>query len=131
MGRLVRLTFWRLALMLALGAVAYISLAPSSGGSMFVGMDKLAHCLIYAALYVLAWLAFPGSVLRWSIHLGLLSFGIALELLQSRTGYRFMEGADVVANTTGTGLGNLVMSLLVAGRSGRRSRVSLIGENRK
>jgi glycopeptide antibiotics resistance protein len=122
---------WRVVLVSALLVVSYASLAPSSGGAMFAGADKLAHCLIYAVLYVLAWLAFPGAVLRWYIHIGLLGFGVALELLQAQTGYRFMEGADVLANSTGTGLGNLMLSFFHAGVSKRLNSVSAMGESVK
>jgi VanZ family protein len=108
-----RLVLWRALLVLALLLVIYVSLKPASGVDTFAGADKVAHCLTYVCLYVLAWLAFPGTVLRWSIHLALLSFGVLLELLQAQTGYRFMEGADVLANITGTGLGNLILSFAI------------------
>ena len=107
------LVLWRALLVLALLLVVYVSLIPASGVEAFVGMDKVLHCLTYLCLYILVWLAFPGAVLRWSIHVTLLSFGILVELLQSQTGYRFMEAADVLANITGTGLGNLILSFSI------------------
>lgn len=119
---------WRIVLVSALFMVSYASLAPSSGGGTFAGADKLAHCLTYAVLYVLAWLAFPGAVLRWFLHIVLLGFGVALELLQAQTGYRFMEAADVLANTTGTGLGNLILSFFHDGVSKWLNSVSGGGE---
>lgn len=122
---------WRVVLVSALFAVGYASLAPPSGGAMFAGADKLAHCFTYAVLYVLAWLAFSGVVLRWSIHLALLGFGVALELLQAQTGYRYMEMADVLANTTGAGVGNLVLSFVYTGADKRFNSPSAVRESAK
>lgn len=103
--------FWRVALVCALLTVIYLSLRPMSGAELFVGVDKVFHGLTYATLYVMAWLAFPGPVLRWRIHLGLLAFGGLLEVLQGLSGHRSMDGADILANVTGTGLGSLFLSL--------------------
>ena len=115
------LVLWRALLVLALLLVIYVSLTPVSGVVTFAGADKVAHCFIYLCLYILAWLAFPGAVLRWSIHVALLGFGVLVELLQSQTGNRFMEAADVLANITGTGLGNLILSFSI-NKSSERNR---------
>ncbi len=103
------LVWWRVLLILALVLVTYASLAPSSGGALFVGVDKLGHCLAYACLYFLASLAFPGAVCNAPIHLALLGFGVLIEGLQAQTAYRTMEAADVLANMAGAGLGNLIL----------------------
>ncbi|RLA47723.1 MAG: hypothetical protein DRR06_01590 [Gammaproteobacteria bacterium] len=115
----VVLVFWRVVLAVAVLVVSYASLSPASGDELFVGVDKIAHCITYACLYIVAWLAFPGPVLRWAIHLGLLAFGVSIELLQYSTGYRFMEGADVLANISGAGIGNLLLSLYITRWPGR------------
>lgn len=65
------------------------------------------HAATYAVLYALGWLSFPGSVFRWPLFVGLLCYGVLIEILQLLTGYRFMEFWDVVANTSGLGLGCL------------------------
>ena len=110
--------------------VIYGSLGPAPGVGMFTGADKLAHCFSYAGLYVLVCLAFPGGVsLRWPVHMALLSLGILLELLQGYTGYRLMEGADVLANITGTGLGNLGLLLYINRFPGRCRSVEIMGGN--
>lgn len=102
---------WRVTLVCALLTVIYLSLRPMSGAELFVSADKVFHALTYAILYVLVWLAFPGPALSWRIHLSLLAFGSLLEVLQGLTGYRSMDGADILANATGTGLGSLLLSL--------------------
>lgn len=65
------------------------------------------HAATYAVLYALGWLSFPGSVFQWPLFVGLLCYGVLIEILQLLTGYRFMEFWDVVANTSGLGLGCL------------------------
>jgi VanZ family protein len=106
------LFLWRLFLTMALLAVAYASLAPVSRIAIFSGCDKAMHILAYICLYLLAWRAFPGTSLRWQIAVGLLLFGGLLEYLQSLTGYRFMEWADLLANLVGIGLGSLLARFL-------------------
>ena len=113
------LVLWRLLLVASLALVTYASLARVSGDALFVGVDKLSHCLTYASLYVLAYLAFPRLLLNWSIHFALLSFGVLIEILQAQTNYRSMEAADVLANITGTGLGNLMLSFWLKLKPGR------------
>jgi len=116
-------TSWRVLFGLALTSVLLASLAPTGGSGLVAGVDKLAHAVTYAVLYWLAWLAFPGPVLRWSIHLGLLAFGALIEILQARTGYRMMEVADLLANVTGAVLANLVLA------SAARKTTTVTGEH--
>ena len=90
-----------------LTAVAVVSLIPIQAESV-PGGDKIAHLLTYAVLG--GWfslLADRASRRCWSVA-GLVAFGIAMEGLQSLTGYRFAEWADVVANTTGVLIGTLL-----------------------
>jgi VanZ family protein len=106
------LLLWRLSLTVALLAVAYASLAPVTHIAIFSGIDKVMHILAYTCLYLLAWRAFPGTLLRWQINVGLLLFGGLLEYLQSLTDYRLMEWADLLANLVGLGLGSLLACFL-------------------
>jgi hypothetical protein len=86
-------------------AVAVVSLTPmpSTGVS-----DKLAHLLTY---FVLAgWFALIARdrvVLGWSM-LGLIGYGMLIELLQAQTGYRYAEWGDVLANSGGCVAGSLL-----------------------
>lgn len=86
-------------------AVAILSLlpAPDTGVS-----DKLAHLLTYFLLG--GWFALIArnrAVLCWSL-LGLVAYGMLIELLQARTGYRYAEWGDVLANTAGAVVGSLL-----------------------
>lgn len=87
----------------------FASLMPVTGQPLVPGADKLGHGFAYLGLYYLGALAFPGALVRWSLHLGLLVFGLVIEVLQARTGYRVMEAADVLANVLGAALGNLAV----------------------
>ena len=88
------------ALLLLLVGVVSLMPAPQVGVS-----DKVSHVLTYAVLG--AWfglLAANRLVLSWTV-VGLLGYGIVLELLQGTTSYRFAEWADVVANGGGILIG--------------------------
>lgn len=82
--------------------------------SMFGGMDKWAHALTFAFLAV--W--FAGQYRKdayWRIALGLLGFGIVIELCQRMVGYRSAEWFDVAADAIGIIVG---LSIAAAGFGG-------------
>ena len=115
-------------LVAALLLVSFGSLGKVTGPQMFDGGDKLIHLITYAVLYVLAWLAFPGPALRWRLHLTLLAFGVMIELAQGQITYRFMEGADILANVAGTGVGNLILPILLKRLPGALYRAAISRE---
>jgi len=96
--------------------VIFISLTPNPPEPVrFWNADKLEHALAYGLLML--WFAqiFLRHTSR-SLTAGLLILlGVSLEILQSFTGYRFFEVADMIANTTGVLLG-WVWSRTGAGR---------------
>lgn len=72
------------------------------------GSDKLIHFLVYFLLsaFFTVLVRFNRSLIL--IAAGLISYGILLEYLQSLTGYRMMEGYDILANSAGVICGLLV-----------------------
>lgn len=69
--------------------------------------DKLGHLFVYGILA--AWfglLCDRRVALLWT-GLGLLAYGILIELLQSMTSFRFAEWGDVLANLIGISIGLL------------------------
>ncbi|MEH6640000.1 MAG: hypothetical protein V7717_12035 [Porticoccaceae bacterium] len=98
---------WRACFTSLLVTATGLALLPVTGDMWFPGQDKMMHAASYAVLYTLGWLSFPGLVFRWPLFVGLLCYGVVIEILQQLTGYRFMELWDVVANTLGLGLGCL------------------------
>jgi len=98
--KLIRI--WYALGMMMLIAVATVSLMPAPD----IGVsDKVSHLLTYFLLA--GWfglLARDRVVLGWTL-VGLIAYGMLLELLQGQTGYRFAEWGDVVANSIGVAAG--------------------------
>jgi VanZ family protein len=89
---------------LMLFVVGLLSLLPAAGTGV---NDKLAHLVTYFLLA--GWFAVIArdcGVLAWSL-LGLICYGVLIELLQAQTGYRYAEWGDVIANTGGCAIGIL------------------------
>ncbi len=109
--------FRRAWLIVAWSLVAYTlyaSLSPSPPESPGWLSDKMAHGLTYCILAV--WFAAlypPRAYLR--IGVGLLGLGIMIELLQARTGTRYAEVGDGLANLAGIVAG-LAFGLATRGR---------------
>jgi len=84
--------------------VGVLSLIP---GPDIGGSDKLAHFLTYAMLSAGFSLIVEQRKSLWLILIGLITYGLLLELLQGLTGYRIEDMADALANSLGviTGLG--------------------------
>ena len=84
--------------------VAYLSLMPYDGHLLDDQRDKLAHLIVYAALTVLAYLAYQRVAMLWLVA-ALLVYSVGLEVGQYFVPGRFLSWADVVANTLGLLLG--------------------------
>lgn len=92
---------------LMLLVVAVLSLMPVPDTGVGVN-DKLAHVVTYFTLASwFALLAPQRAALLWTV-VGLLAFGVLLEVLQGMTGYRYAEWADIAANASGTLVGALL-----------------------
>jgi VanZ family protein len=95
--------FWLAGGILLLSAVLYFALSPTSGAAV-IPSDKAAHFLVFTALML--WF---GGVFRLKrapfVALGLLAFGVLIELLQSRLEYRSAEVADALFDIGGILLG--------------------------
>lgn len=99
-------TVWLLLGLCWVGGVIFISLTPNPPEPVrFWNADKLEHALAYGLLMLWFCQIFQQKMARL-VTAGLLIFlGVTLEILQSFTGYRFFEFADMVANTIGVLLG--------------------------
>ena len=99
--RLTRYWFALAYMMLLVFGILSLIPGPDIGDS-----DKIAHFVGYAALAAWFSLIIEQRKSLWYILIGLISYGLLLELLQSLTSYRFGDLADVVANSLGviTGL---------------------------
>ena len=86
--------------------VAVLSLMPVT---VEVGVsDKTIHFLIYSCLSAgFMVLLQHSSRILWVI-LGLISYSALIEVLQGMTGYRYMEGLDILANSLGVMAGVII-----------------------
>jgi VanZ family protein len=64
-----------------------------------IGWDKMNHAMTFAVLAMLGCSAYPERKIQ--VLLGLLMYGVLIELLQSLTDYRMAEALDVVADGVG------------------------------
>ena len=103
-GRQLRLRkLWFGCGFLVMILVAVASLAPVPEGPEL--NDKVVHIIIYTILS--AWFSLivaRTASLRW-VFIGLVGYGILIELLQGMTAYRSLEIADAIANSIGAALG--------------------------
>lgn len=89
--------------------VMVLSLAPLEPDAPSLGWDKANHLAAFALLALLGCRAYPAHI---SIVLaGLLAYGGLIEVLQSFTGYRRAEWADLLADALGLPLGWMVARL--------------------
>ena len=116
--------YWRLAglilllVVLAAAVMPAVWLWPDRGriAVWFGGIDKWAHALAFAVLAV--WFAGqyrPRSY--WRIAVGLLAYGLLIELCQRSISYRSAEWYDVVADVVGIGVGLLLATIGIGGWS--------------
>ncbi len=97
----------RAAFVAALLTITYLSLMPTPPRlPSALGWDKLQHAAAFALLALWANWAWPRAAWRW-IWLGLLSYGVGIEVAQSFTPNRVAEAGDVAADLLGVGLGHL------------------------
>jgi VanZ family protein len=88
-----------------------LSLRPLPAAFAVGSLDKLVHALTYTALTL--WFIQLAPAERWiRIALWFLGMGIAIEIAQDQTGYRYFSFADMVANATG------IVTALLAARCG-------------
>jgi len=89
----------------------FLSLRPLPAAFAADNLDKLVHVLIYATLTL--WFIQLVPAERWiRIALWFVGMGVAIEIAQGQTGYRYFSFADMVANATG------IVTALLAARCG-------------
>mgnify|MGYP003131020331 FL=1 len=106
---MTKVTFWRATLLFGLIAVLLLALLPTGGQMVFSGQDKLMHGITLAVLFLLSKQSLPADASLWLIYPGLMGYGILMEVLQGLTGYRYMEGMDLLADLLGLMVGHLVV----------------------
>jgi VanZ family protein len=86
--------------------VVYLSLIPNPPETVrFPGVDKLQHALAYGLLMLWFCQMYVIRTQRLLLTGLLILLGIVVEFLQERTGYRYFEFTDMLANAVGVMLG--------------------------
>jgi VanZ family protein len=98
------------ALWLALGwmlviAIVYLSLTPAPISIPAAEGDKYGHIAAYAAVTFWFMQIYDTARPRVIVVLALAALGGGLEIIQSFTGYRSMEAADMAADVAGIVIG--------------------------
>ncbi len=96
---------WAILGWLLVLSVIYFSLTPVPPESTLTFGDKIGHFAAYASL-MLCWLQIDRNAYRLALIFVLM--GLALEILQSLSGFRQGDIFDLAANTAGVGIGWLL-----------------------
>lgn len=103
-----RQALWRGLFVAAVAGILVLALMPSGGGEdWFPQADKLRHALAFITLWALGRRA--GLRPGWALALGLLGFGVGIEIAQSFTPDRVASAADVLADLAGIALGRWLL----------------------
>jgi VanZ family protein len=86
--------------------VMVLSLLPLGPEAPSLGWDKANHMTAFALLALLGCRAYPNRHI--AVLTGLLAYGGLIEVLQSFTGYRMAEWADLLADALGLPVGWVV-----------------------
>lgn len=79
--------------------------------NIFNWWDKAQHAIGFGTLAILASLAYP-QISKYRMALLLCFQGVAIEVLQSWSGYRYGDWQDAVADAVGVLLGLLIVQVL-------------------
>lgn len=105
--RLIRITFWCSAILLAIGSLLPTDLLPRQTATIW---DKGQHAFGFAWLALLGLLTF--SQKPWTVLTALLLYGGVIEVLQVVTGWRYGEWLDLLADGIGLLIGATIWLLV-------------------
>jgi len=109
-GGVDRSLLWRGMFVAALAGVLILALVPvGNGPDWFTHADKLRHAAAFITLWAVGRRA--GVKPAWALTLGLLGFGIGIELAQALTPYRESSVGDVLADAVGIAAGRWLLGV--------------------
>ncbi len=104
---------WRLLLLCLLAAVSWFAFMPSTPQVALPQIDKVQHLLAFASLALVASLGWPPAPRATTlITLGLMAYGLFIELMQTQLPTRTGSLADWLTDIVGIGLGLLLHRVL-------------------
>jgi len=110
---------WRGILCLSALAIVYLATTSEPYPIPSSASDKVNHVIAFLQLTIVSRLAWP-ELSRYWITLGVMSFGLGIEVTQSQLPYREFSLLDLAADGLGTAIGRLPCAFLFGGR--RKSR---------
>jgi len=107
-----------LVLLVCLGVLAWLSLAPTEDLPTVSLWDKAEHAIAYTVLTIVGAVLFPDRIVR--VVAGCVAFGVFIEILQATMDFgRDGDWRDAVANSSGA---LVVVLIIVVGRRLRWGR---------
>lgn len=110
---------WRAILIVSAMAILYLATTSQPYPIPSAPSDKLNHLIAFIQLTVVTRLAWPALSRIW-IAIGVMGFGLAIELMQAQLPYRDFSVLDLAADGAGIGIGLLPCTFIF----GRRNRGS-------
>ncbi len=95
---------WRILFFCALAFALFMALIPGRFDPTRFINDKVKHVLTFMVLFLLVDQAFPAEGIIWWKPVGLMVFGVLIELCQQMTRDRRFSVGDILANGGGVGL---------------------------
>ena len=108
----ISVAMYKVAFWLLLVAVAILSMISISAQQLFDWQDKLHHMGAYGVLFFLLIQAYGDRFSLGLLAIGLMAFGVSIEVAQSFTEYRQADLWDLAANASGILLAGLTLSCL-------------------
>jgi VanZ family protein len=102
---------WRAILILSALAIVYLATTSEPYPIPSAPSDKLNHLLAFIQLAIVTRLAWPELSRIW-IALGVMGFGLAIEVTQAQLPYRDFSLMDLAADGVGTAIGLLPCAFL-------------------
>lgn len=105
---------WRAALILSAMAILYLATTSQPYPIPSAPNDKVNHLLAFIQLTVVTRLAWPGLSRIW-VALGVMAFGLAIEITQAQLPYRDFSLLDLAADAAGVAIGLLPCAFIFSG----------------
>lgn len=116
---------WRATLVISALAIMYLATTSEPYPIPSSQNDKVNHLMAFIQLTIVSRLAWPGLSRVW-IALGLIGFGLAIEVTQAQLPYREFSLLDLAVDSAGVAIGLLPCAFIFSGDNNKAAR-----DNRK
>lgn len=99
--QVIPLAAYRFTFFAALAFALFMAMIPGSADPTGFVNDKVKHAVVFLVLFALFNLAYPTEGMPWWKPMGLLAFGVLIEICQKMTGCRHFSVGDILADGGG------------------------------